>query len=265
MVSMPYPVIPEDTAGVPATATSRSAVSWPAIFAGAVVAAAVSLVLLILGSGLGFAMASPWRAPSAASFTVMAGIWFIIIQWAASCLGGYLTGRLRTRWTDTHTHEVFFRDTAHGFLAWALATLLVAVIVATVSSAAVGAASHEAGSADGYAIDSLFRSPQIDTSTSAAATRAEAARIVARATVNGSLTPDDRHYLGEVVAAHTGLTVPDAEYRVDTAVTDAKAAAEKARKAASATAIFTALAMVIGAFIASVSAALGGRLRDEHP
>ena len=94
---------------------------------------------------------------------------------------------------------------------------------------------------------------------------AEAARIVARATVAGSLTPDDRHYLGEVVAAHTGLTVSDAEYRVDTAITDAKAAADKTRKAASATAIFTALAMVIGAFIASVSAALGGRLRDEHP
>ena len=265
MASIAYPIIPDEPAVVAASGSSRSAVSWPAIIAGAVVAAATSLVLLILGSGLGFALASPWGAPSAASFTVMAGLWFIIIQWAASCLGGYLTGRLRTRWSDTHTHEVFFRDTAHGFLAWALATLLVAVIVASVSSFAAGAAGHEASSADAYAIDSLFRSPQIDTSASAAATRAEAARIVARATVAGSLTPDDRHYLGEVVAAHTGLTVSDAEYRVDTAITDAKAAADKTRKAASATAIFTALAMVIGAFIASVSAALGGRLRDEHP
>jgi len=265
MASIAYPVIPEEPLTASVSGASRSAVSWPAIIAGAVVAAATSLVLLILGSGLGFAMASPWGAPSVTSFTVMAGIWFIIIQWVASCVGGYLTGRLRTRWIDLHTHEVFFRDTAHGFLAWALSTLLVAALVASAGSFAVGSASREASAPDAYTLDSLFRSGQVDASPAAAATRAEAARIVARATVNGGLLPDDRRYLGEMVAARTGLSVAEAEDRVDTVITAAKTAADNARKAASAAAIFTALAMVIGAFIASVSAALGGQLRDEHP
>src|ERR1700730_4835360 len=95
-----------------------SAVSWPAIIAGAVVAAAASLVLVVLGSGLGLASVSPWRnvGASATTFTIMTAIWLIVVQWAASGLGGYLTGRLRTKWVGTHTNEVFFADTAHGSL-----------------------------------------------------------------------------------------------------------------------------------------------------
>src|SRR5580658_684017 len=97
-----------------------SAVSWTAILAGAVVAIAVTLILFTLGSGVGFAAASPWAdgARTAAHIGVFAGIWLIVVQWIASAMGGYLTGRLRTRWAGTHTHEVFFRDTAHGFLTW---------------------------------------------------------------------------------------------------------------------------------------------------
>ena len=102
-----------------------SAVSWPAIIAGAVVAAATSVLLLALGSGFGLASVSPWAGgASPLTFTVMTAIWLIVMQWVASGLGGYLTGRLRTRWIGTHVHEVFFRDTAHGFLSWALATVI---------------------------------------------------------------------------------------------------------------------------------------------
>jgi hypothetical protein len=265
VASIAFPTIPEEPAVVPAAGGPRSAVSWAAVIAGAVVASAASLVLLILGSGLGLAMASPWSAPSATSFTVMAGVWFIIIQWAASAVGGYITGRLRTRWTDLHTHEVFFRDTAHGFLAWSLSTVLVAALLISAGSSALGGASREAGAgSDAYALDALFRSPLTDSAASAP-TRAEAARILARATANGGLTADDRRYLGGVVAARTGVSAAEAEARVDDAVTAVKSAADSARKAASATALFTALAMVIGAFIASVAAALGGQLRNEHP
>ena len=90
------------------------------------------MILFALGSGLGFAAASPWGdvARTAAHVGVFAGIWLIVVQWIASATGGYLTGRLRTRWIGTHTHEVFFRDTAHGFLTWALATVTVAAIAA---------------------------------------------------------------------------------------------------------------------------------------
>src|SRR3978361_1620330 len=103
--------------------SARSAVAWAAVLAGAVVAIATTLILIALGSGLGFAAASPWpgAAPAAETFAITAGIWLIVTQWLASALGGYMTGRLRTKWTSVHSHEVFFRDTAHGLLSWAVA------------------------------------------------------------------------------------------------------------------------------------------------
>ncbi len=168
-------------------AQARSAVSWSAIIAGAFVAASVSFVLFALGSGLGIASISPWpgRGISATTFAVSAAIWLIVMQWVSSAAGGYITGRLRTRWVGTHTHEVFFRDTAHGLVTWAVATVLVAPLLAT----------------------SVFSAME---------------------------------------ASH--------------AVADADAV----RKVAAQVAIYTALSMLVGAFISSVSAALGGRLRDEH-
>jgi hypothetical protein len=125
---------------------SKSAVSWPAIFAGAVIAIAVSLILLTLGSGFGAAAASPWPGvgPTATTFTIAAGLWLIITQWISAGVGGYLTGRLRVRWVGTHTHEVFFRDTAHGFLAWAVATVAIAALAALAASATAGAGVHAA-------------------------------------------------------------------------------------------------------------------------
>jgi hypothetical protein len=113
-------------AGSGTTEANRSAVSWAAVIAGAVVTAAASLILLALASGLGFTLISPWPGAgiSVTTFTVTTAIGLIVVQWLASALGGYLTGRLRTKWVGTHTHEVFFRDTAHGLLMWALATKL---------------------------------------------------------------------------------------------------------------------------------------------
>src|SRR6202795_5302880 len=122
----------------------ESAASWPAIIAGAFVAASVSLVLLALGSGLGFASISPWpgHGVSAKTFAITTAIWLIVMQWVSSGFGGYITGRLRTRWTGTHTHEVFFRDTAHGLVMWAVATVLVAATLATSLFSAIGGGAH---------------------------------------------------------------------------------------------------------------------------
>ena len=105
---------------------SPSAVSWAAVIGGALIAVASTLLLVALGSGIGLSSVSPWSPanPSATTFTLLAAVWLIIVQWLSSGLGGYLAGRLRTKWVGLHTDEVFFRDTAHGFLAWALATVL---------------------------------------------------------------------------------------------------------------------------------------------
>jgi hypothetical protein len=271
-----------DLAG--ADESSASAVSWPAILAGAVVAAAVSLLLIALGTGLGFASLSPWSndGPSATTFTVMTAIWLITVQWIAAGLGGYLTGRLRTKWVGAHTHEVFFRDTAHGFVTWALATVLTSAIVAAAASAAVSGGVKVAGSiasgaaqvagkaagTAGYVVDSLFRS----TSANAAGpeVRTEATRILARGIGEGGVSAEDRKYVVDLIAARTGVSQQEAAQRLDNAISQMQAAearakqtADAVRKGAAETSFFTAFSMLIGAFIACVAAAYGGGLRDS--
>ena len=253
-----------DQNGVPVTSgaeSNRSAVAWAAVLAGAIVAIATSLILIALGSGLGFAAASPWpgAAPAAETFAITAGIWLVVTQWLASALGGYITGRLRTKWTSVHTHEVFFRDTAHGLLAWAVATVIVAGVAlgATVSTA--GAASGAAVTSANYATDTLMRTTR--PSDISGPERAEVVRLLSR---GNDLQPDDRSYLASVVARQTGVSQQEAQQRVDTAITSIRQAADKARKVSSAVGFFTALSMLIGAFIASVAAAYAGQLRDDH-
>jgi hypothetical protein len=270
-----------DTAVVP----GKSAASWAAIIAGAFVAVSVSLILLALGSGLGFAEISPWpgRGVSGTTFTITTAIWLILTQWISAGLGGYVAGRLRTRWHGTHTHEVFFRDTAHGLITWSVATVLVAAVFAGSVSALVGggvravseAASGSAGAPLTYALDKLFRPATGVAAVNAQSgpdARLEAARIVANAAANGNVPDADRAYLAQLVAAQTGVPPAEAQRRVDDflagamdAANKARAAADAARRAAAEASIFTALSMLIGAFIASTAAALGGRRRDEHP
>ena len=249
-------------AAIAATGGSTSAVSWASIFAGAVVAVATTLILVALGSGLGFASASPWlgSGPTATTFAIGVGIWLIVTQWLSSALGGYITGRLRTKWTGIHTHEVVFRDTAHGLLAWAVATSIVGVVAFSTVASAGGAATSAASVAVNNASDTLLRTSRPNGDVSGAG-RAEVARLLTR---SSDLQADDKSYLANQVAAQTGLSVPEAQQRVDTAIASIRDAADKARKAASALGLFTALSMLIGAFIASVAAAYAGELRDKN-
>jgi hypothetical protein len=274
-----------DGAAAPAS-PSTSAASWPAIIAGAFVAAAVTLILLALGSGLGFASISPWpgKGVTATTFAATTAIWLILTQWVSAGLGGYLAGRLRTRWIGTHTHEVFFRDTAHGLITWAVASVLVAAAIGSSIGTTIGAAGRAVGAAgrtaaDGasavshgsaYDIDRLLR--PADVGAPQADPKPEVAHIIANAAVTGDIPEGDRAYLAQLVAARTGITLEGAQKRVDGFLSDvkdaeakAKATADAARKVAAKASIYLALSMLVGAFIASVSAALGGRLRDEHP
>ncbi len=267
-----------------------SAVSWAAIIGGAVAAASTTLVLVALGSGFGLAAISPWRnaGASATTFSIGAGIWLIVVQWLSSGMGGYLTGRLRTKWVGTHTHEVFFRDTAHGFLTWALASVIGAMILASAATSAIGiAAQATATAASGaaqaagtaaptaaqareYDVDSLYRGEKPEMAGSDPAVRGETTRILAKGIGNGDVPAADRTWLAQLIASRTGVSQDDAQKRVDNVVAQekeaevkARQAADTARKSASAVSIFTGLSTVIGAFIASAAAALGGSLRDE--
>ncbi len=117
-----------------------SGVSWGAVIGGAFVAAAVYLILLALGAGLGLSAISPWSNAgiSASAAGIAAVVWLIFVEIIASALGGYLTGRLRTRWVQVHTDEVYFRDTANGFLAWAFALVITVTFLATAATSMVG-------------------------------------------------------------------------------------------------------------------------------
>ncbi|WP_295572582.1 hypothetical protein [uncultured Stenotrophomonas sp.] len=132
---------------------SESAVSWGAIFAGAAAAAALSLVLLILGVGLGLSSVSPWsfEGVSKETFGWSSIAWLTFTALAASGLGGYLAGRLRTKWTQIHGDETYFRDTAHGFVSWAVATLLTAGLLTSAIGGVLGAGAKVAGATAGAA------------------------------------------------------------------------------------------------------------------
>lgn len=288
---------------VPAsTESSSTAVSWGPIVAGAFAASTLTFILMLLGSGLGLSMVSPWSGSGVGitTFAVSTAVWLVVVQWLSSGVGGYLTGRLRTKWVGIHTDETYFRDTAHGFLAWALATLLVVGVLGSALSAALGTgvqaastvasglatgasnavtsstAGSTAGDATSYFVDSLLR-PADPAKLAApgaegnAAAAAQASRILIAGAAAGQMSGEDKTYLSQLVAARTGLSEADAKARVDAVlakVDDAKVkaqqAADTARKASATFALIGALSLVIGAFIASAAAALGGRQRDEE-
>jgi hypothetical protein len=274
-------MIGERVAGVATTGheeSTGSAVSWAAVAAGAVAAAALTLALIAFGAGMGFSAVSPWSGSglSATTFKVGTGVYLCVVAMLAFAVGGYLAGRLRTKWIGLHTDEVVFRDTAHGFLAWAFASVVTAAllgagissIVGQAGSGAVQAAGSTAqlggGSPTGYFVDELFRSdsPRTQAPADPAAQRAEVGRIFATALRDRSLNPGDRTYLAKLVAARTGISQADAEKRVDDVINAAKQALDAARRAAAQLALWLAASMFIGAFAASLAAIEGGQLRD---
>ena len=297
---------------------AASAVSWGAILAGAAAAASLALILLILGVGLGLSSVSPWyrEGISASTFGTSTILWLTATQLLASALGGYLAGRLRTKWIEVHTDEVYFRDTAHGFLAWAVASLVSAGLLTSVIGSIVGGGIHAGASVAGgtihtatmmaghtlivgakhgareagplpYFIDTLFRrdlnAPLL---TSAEGTMpadiaerrsgrdlAEVTRIFMHVGDADSLPPEDVRYVSQIVSQHTGLSQQESERRViDTyervhaqlqeAKVAAKDVADETRKASAHGALWLFVSLLVGAFVASLSATFGGRRRD---
>ncbi|MFL6796159.1 MAG: hypothetical protein ACJ8F3_01960 [Xanthobacteraceae bacterium] len=263
-----------------------SGVSWASIAAGAVVTCAVSLALFALGAGLGLSSVSPWAdsGVSGSTFKTAAGIYLVIVAVMSSAVGGYLAARLRTKWTGIHNNEVFFRDTAHGLVAWAFsvllsATLLGAAITHVLGGAASGVAPAAAQAASSVSpsqlsVDRLFRTDQPAAAPGAAANPAAPAgnNETARAEVlrlwtssfkeNSDISAADRTYVARVVSAQTGMSQADAEKRVNDVITEAKAAADRARRAAAKLAFWMTAALLFGAFAASLAAVEGGQLRD---
>ena len=296
----------EPRSGVHGSAgSSSSAVSWVAIFAGAAAAAALSLILLLLGTGLGLSSLSPWAQEGASAKTLGIGtvLWVTFMQLAASALGGYIAGRLRTKWVDLQRDEVVFRDTAHGFVTWAVATLLTAALLtstvssiisggvqagaqvaggvaSTAASAAAAGTETSAGATGaksdsgpmGYLVDSLFRGPMGSRGPSSPEQATpEVTRIFTNAIATGKLPEEDTRYAAQLVAQRTGLPQAEAEKRVNetfnqiqTKVKEAETKASEAADAARKASAVAALFLFLSLLIGAFVAGYSATIGGRH-
>ena len=278
------------------SADAATAISWGAVAAGGFANAALTLLLMAFGAGMGFSAVSPWGGSgvSMSTFSIGTGLYFIVTAMLASTIGGYLAGRLRTRWTAVHTDEVFFRDTAHGFMSWACAIVVSAAVLgaagtAIVSGVTAGLAQrgNDEGGPTAIYVDELFRpaptgnagaatapSPTANAAAAPAsatapttvspAQRAAVSRVLLRSFRQRSDIPAaDRTYLAQLVSAHTGLSQGEADKRVTQVLTEAKSDLDKARGAAGKLALWFTAALFAGALSASLAAIEGGELRDR--
>jgi hypothetical protein len=254
--------------------SSSSGISWPAVIAGAFVAASLWLILLSLGTGLGLSSISPWSnlSPSTSTVGKAAILWLIITEIIASAMGGYLAGRLRTKWATIHNDEIYFRDTAHGFLVWAVGLVVSALFLVSAATSPGGPAgarqssrlsAFAAADPNEYFIDKLFRSDHPASKNIDLSVRVEATQILANALGQGSLPAADQSYLAEMVAARSGLNQTDAQLRVANVFEQIQQTTDTARKAVAHASLWLFIALLIGAFCASYAATIGGRERDH--
>ena len=243
-------------------------ISWGAVIAGAIAAAALTFVLITFGAAIGLAIASPsatWRDTSVA-LSLLSGLWLLLTAVASFALGGYLAGRLRATWDTTTADEVEFRDGIHGVLVWGLAILIGA-------SLALGAAPQAAGNALApsaataepllaFELDRLFRTDRRPNDAVEPDIRAQAARIITTGFGHADMAADDRAYLVRMVMTRTGLAQPDAERRVTEVIAQARRAIRRARANAVILAFMAAASLLVGAAVAWYAAGFGGRHRD---
>lgn len=250
-----------------------SGVSWAAVIGGAFVSASLALILLSLGTGLGFSSVSPWSNLGVSAVTVGRGAiaWLILTQIVASAMGGYLAGRLRTKWTNIHTDEVYFRDTAHGFLVWAVGLVITASLLASAATSLTGAAVRDSRPAstdtsmlnpNAYFVDTLLRSSNASAQNQISE-RGEVERVFSHSLSQGTLSQDDKAYLTQVVTARTSLPLLEAENRVSATVEEAQQSADRNRKALAHLSLWLFVALLSGAFFASYAGTIGGKQRDH--
>jgi hypothetical protein len=273
--SLPRPVADRELPSkVAKNEAYASGVSWAAVVAGAFVAAALSLILLSLGTGLGFSAISPWSNNGASEAALGSGaiVWLILTQVLASALGGYLGGRLRTKWTGVHTDEVYFRDTAHGLLVWAVGMVITAGFLASSAASFAGTQKNVAttGSTQessieptAYFVDTLLRGNGATVEKPEGSERAEVSRILAHDLHQGALPSGDQSYLAQLVSARTGLNASDADKRVTETFGQAQESADRVRKAIAHLSLWLFVALLSGAFCASYAGTIGGKQRDH--
>ena len=261
-------VVTVDTAAKPS-----SYVEWAPIIAGAVLASAISFVLLTAGAAIGLSMVSVHAEKSYGSSAAYLGaFWAIAVPIGSLLAGGYVAGRMRTAWGGPGSDEVQFRDGIHGALVWGLSIIVGAMLAASAVGTAgrvAGAAASAAGGAAEVAapaIDSMIRSQSVDPKRPVLTDqqKSEVGRILLTSVRNGSLSEGDKNYLNQQVAQVTGVPPEEAQKRVNDAYNATVKAVEDTRRAASAGGLITATALLIGLAAAWYAAQRGGNHRDEN-
>ncbi len=235
--------------------------------------AAMLLCLTALGAGMGMSSLSPWSNAGLSTSTVGMGalLWLAIAEIVACGIGGYVAGRLRTKWVDIHTDEVYFRDTAHGFLVWAVALVIMAAVLTSAGTMLSGGESRSVNpsrsdstitDSNRYFIDSLYRSNQ-PAGAADDALRVETGAIFAHALRERELTQEDKSFISESVVAKTGLTRAEADKRVTDVFAQDQQMVDNARKALAHSLYWMFVSLLLGAFAASLAATFGGRQRDR--
>jgi hypothetical protein len=266
----------EDVRAAPITEGAFSYIHWGAIIVGALAAAALAFVMHSFAVAIGLSVSSTaptWRDASLA-LVALSGLYLVLAALISYGVGGYVTGRLRTRLTGGTPDENEFRDGMHGAATWALATLLTALItfggaqsltrLAAPSTGAAGPSTSVAGeNVIAYDLDRLFRGLRSDQNIEY--TRAEAARILLTASSHRGMPPEDRAELVRLVTARTGLAQPEAERRVDDVTARARENIARARKSAVILAFSAGAAALIGLAAAWFAAGEGGKHRDGAP
>ena len=282
----------EDISFRPASnvSTGSSFVEWGAVLAGGAMSAALSFTLLTFASAVGLSFISPWTDAGVSTKVIasLAIFWVLAQQIGSAIVGGYIAGRMRSRFGESSADEVEFRDGLHGGLVWAVGVVISAALALFVAGAIAKTGTEAAGRVVAattsnseiiaYQTDLLFRkvangpsapASQNSQNTNALTTeqRAEISRLVGRSVATGHLADADRTYLGNVVAERTGLPQSDAEKRVNDVFAETsralKEAADKARVGAILTGFVTAAGLLIALGAAWWAAQRGGHHRDN--
>ena len=263
-----------DSGAAPIGAPPRY-LNWTPVILGALVATALSSILLAFGAtiGLGISSTAPtWRDASAALW-ILSGLYLIIQAAMSFGVGGYIAGRTSVGLAASDADEIEHRDGLHGLAAWALAVVLGVALAALLGGASLTRSSNNLSSARisaaepllSYEIDRLFRPSRRAANVDLSQERAEAGRILLTSSSHSGMSSEDRSYLAQLVAANTGLGGPEAEKRVDGVIASSRAAIANSRRSSVILAFSVAAALLLGAAMAWAAAGVGGRHRDGAP
>ncbi|UEM01936.1 hypothetical protein JL101_018255 [Skermanella rosea] len=243
-------------------------IAWSAVFAGVVVALALNLVLAILGIGIGLTTIDPAQAdsPQASTLGIAATLWWIVSALISIAAGGWVAGRMAGMPTRVD-------GALHGLITWGIATLLLFWLLTSAVGSLIGGTFSVVGNALSTATQEATQAAgQTDPGT-AQGIQEQARALLAPeggSLPQGALDTLSRIARGDVsqeelqsaatrLAEQAGIPQEQARQTIDNLRQQYAQTAEQATQAAQATAD-TVSSAALWSFLALVLGALAGSL-----